>query len=339
MKHDERPYIFIAIFCLVVATVRYYILEGWGFWWHVIAYFLQFILVVGIWQLVGLVNSRLEAYFTFEKHPIKRIVSQVFITMLMISPVFILSYTFAKPYIPKDLDNKHLLMLAMILFVTLLLMIFAFYAYDFFRKLRNSMEEKSRLELAAAKLEQEKSLMQYHHLRNQVNPHFLFNTLSSLDGLIQSDPALASDFVRYLSKVYRYVLEHKENEVVRLETETAFIHNYISLLNIRYGTALKINLIISPAVMDKGIVMVTLQMLIDNAIKHNQVDVSNPLTIEILDEGDKLLIRNNKQARRQINDSTKQGLHQLRQIYGYLAKEPVDVNDNGQFFTVKLPLL
>ena len=87
--------------------------------------------------------------------------------------------------------------------------------------------------------------MQYHHFRNQVNPHFLFNTFSSLDGLIQTNPELASEFVRHLSKVYRYVLEHKENEVVSLETEINFIRNYISLLQIRYKNVLEINLDIS----------------------------------------------------------------------------------------------
>ena len=119
-------------------------------------------------------------------------------------------------------------------------------------------------------MEKERSMLQYHHLKNQVNPHFLFNTFTSLDGLIQTDPDLASDFVRHLSKVYRYVLEHKENEVVSLQTEIDFIQHYFSLLNIRYKDVLHITVNISPAGREKGIVMVTLQMLIDK-IFHTDV--------------------------------------------------------------------
>jgi len=339
MKHDERPYFFIALFCFAIGIVRYYILEGWSLWWHIFTFFIQFLFIVGIWQLVRIINSKLELRFSFGRQAVTRILLQVFITLVLISPVFVISYLIARPYIPSDLDNKHLIMLAVIMFVTLLLMIFAFYAYDFSSKLRVSIEEKSKLEIATARLNEEKSLMQYHHLRNQVNPHFLFNTLTSLDGLIHSNPDLASDFVQHLSKVYRYVLEHKENEVVSLETEANFIQHYISLLKIRYSNALQINMNISPVAMEKGIVMVTLQMLIDNAIKHNQVDPAKPLTIEIRDEDNLLHVRNNKQLRKQIDNSTKKGLQQLKQLYGFLTKHPVTVADSNDFFDIKIPLL
>ena len=181
--------------------------------------------------------------------------------------------------------------------------------------------------------------MQYHHLKNQVNPHFLFNTLTSLDGLIKSNPSLASDFVQHLSKVYRYVLEHKENEVVTLQTELNFIQHYLSLLKIRHKEGIDVRIRISDDGMDKGIVMVTLQMLIDNAIKHNIVQPASPLAIEIFDADGYLHIRNNKQLKRQIELSSKQGLDQLRQLYKYLTDKQVVINEHDHQFEVNLPLL
>lgn len=181
--------------------------------------------------------------------------------------------------------------------------------------------------------------MQYHHLKNQVNPHFLFNAFTSLDGLIQTNPSLASEYVRHLSKVYRYVLEHKENEVVTVNTEMEFIQHYISLLNIRFGEAIKIELSVSSQAREKGIVMVTLQMLIDNAIKHNTVHLKTPLTINVWDQNGNLVVQNNKQLRKQIDHSTKHGLKQLTQLYSYLTNANVLITDEEKSFAVRIPLL
>ena len=157
--------------------------------------------------------------------------------------------------------------------------------------------------------------------------------------MIRSNAPLASDFVQHLSKVYRYVLEHKENEVVSIEEELNFMEHYISLLTIRYKEALKISVDISEEGKEKGIVMVTLQMLIDNAIKHNVLQNSSPLIIEIFNADGYLHVRNNKQLKRQIEHSNKQGLAQLQQLYGYLTERAVVVKNENEFFEVNLPLL
>jgi LytS/YehU family sensor histidine kinase len=111
------------------------------------------------------------------------------------------------------------------------------------------------------------------------------------------------------------------------------------MLKLKHNGALQINLDVSPGAREKGIAMVTLQMLIDNAIKHNTVHPKTPLIITIRDEEDFLTIHNNKQLRKQIELSTKQGLQQLRQLYGFYNKQPVMVVDEPFSFNVKLPLL
>ncbi|MBK7426772.1 MAG: histidine kinase [Saprospiraceae bacterium] len=193
--------------------------------------------------------------------------------------------------------------------------------------------------LKAERLQREQATLKYQQLKNQVNPHLLFNSLSSLDNLIRTDPALASRFVKHMSKVYRYVLQHKENEVVNLETELEFINEYNELQKIRFGNALMININVKEDSLEKGIVMITLQTLIDNAIKHNEVHLSKPLNIQIFDKGEYLIIENNKQLKQSIQDSNQQGLAQLTQLYEYLSKEPLIIEDQLNSFTVKIPLL
>jgi sensor histidine kinase YesM len=339
MKYKQAPYIVIAVLCLVMGIARYNIIEEWPLYFHILVFFFQFILLSGIWNLIRYINSSLKRRFNYTEKPVQTIFLQVFISLLLVSPIFIVSFYFARPYLPSYVSGQYLTLLYVLAYFVLLLLNFGFFAHRFFMDLRTSLEEKNHLKLEAEKLAKEKMMMQYHHLKNQVNPHFLFNTLTSLDGLVHSNPDLASEFIKHLSKVYRYVLEHKENEVVRLQTELEFIEHYIQLLKIRYGKALEIVVEISEVAREKGIAMVTLQMLIDNAIKHNTVGADQPLYITILDEGDYLIVKNRKQIRKQIELSTKQGLQQLRDLYGYLTSVPVEVIEVNQYFKVKLPLL
>ena len=339
ISHKYSPYVFIAILCVVVGIFRGIILIDFPWYVHIISFFGQFITMSAIWQLVGFINHQLEKKFSFEQRPATQIALQVLVTIVLLSPVFITSFLLARPYLPSFVDSRVLALFSILLIMALMVMTFGYYTYDLFIKNKNAREEKARMQLEAAQLEKEKSMMQYHHLKNQVNPHFLFNTLASLDGLIQSNPNLASEFVKHLSKVYRYVLEHKENEVVNMQTELNFIQHYISLLQIRYKDSIQIKLSVSAQGMEKGIVMVTLQMLIDNAIKHNIVQSESPLHISICDEGDYLYIRNNKQLRKQIETSNKHGLQQLQQLYSFITAKPVLINDGKDFFEVKLPLL
>jgi LytS/YehU family sensor histidine kinase len=286
-----------------------------------------------------MVNRQLEKYYSFEKSPVTRISLQVLVSVLLFLPIVFLTVGLLRPYMPSFVDNRYLTLLYMLVLFVLLFLNFSFYAYRFFQEWKQSSEEKMALKLEAERLEREKSLMQYHHLRNQVNPHFLFNTLTSLDGLIGSNPDLASEFVRHLAKVYRYVLVHSENEVVPLQTELDFIQHYIAVLEMKFGEGIRFTISISDKAREKGIAMVTLQMLIDNAIKHNIVRAAMPLQISIYDDGNFLLVRNNKQIRKQLELSTKHGLQHLRTLYHYKSPIEVTIQDTEDIFEVKLPLL
>ncbi|MEP7318676.1 MAG: histidine kinase [Panacibacter sp.] len=339
MKLKLLPYLVILFFTIIISVLRYFLIPEWSLLTHALVFCIQFAFLTFVWKFIEWLGNRLNRYIPFSKNAGKRIMLQLLLSLLLIAPVFFIIVYNAASILPSYATPQFLALIGIIFVIFVTLINFISYFKYFFEQWQRSVISNAELKVTAAQLEKEKSMMQYHHLKNQVNPHFLFNTLTSLDGLIQSDPELASEFIRHLSKVYRYVLEHKDNEVVRLQTEIDFIQHYISLLQIRYKDAVVIKLEISEAGYEKGIVMVTLQMLIDNAIKHNSVQPAEPLTICVRDDEGALYIRNNKQLRRQIDSSTKHGLQQLKQLYSYLSEEPVIITDDDSFFEVKLPLL
>ena len=339
MKWKLLPYIFIVGFSTLVAIIRFLLIPQWSITMHLVVYILQVLFLAIIWSFIKYLSNILDRYFPFEKSPARRIIVQVILAFLFITPVYLLFIFNIDRFRLPFMNTQFLAITSMLFFVFILLLNLGHNAFYFFRQWQKSVEEKAALEIHTASMEREKSISQYQRLKNQVNPHFLFNTLTSLDGLIGSDPELASKFVRHLSKVYRYVLEHAENEVVTVQTEIDFIDHYIAMLKLKHDGALQINLDVSAEAREKGIAMVTLQMLIDNAIKHNMVHPKTPLVITIRDEEDFLTIQNNKQLRKQIELSTKQGLQHLRQLYAFLDKKPVIVVDEPFSFNVKLPLL
>lgn len=207
-----------------------------------------------------------------------------------------------------------------------------FFTHYFINRWKDSL-------VVAERLEKEKSQVQFDNLKNQLNPHFLFNALTSLNGLIFENQGLASQFLQHLSKVYRYVLQNKDKNFVPLQTELDFIQNYVFLLRTRFQQALVIRLDISDGARERAIVPVTLQILIENAVKHNIADEDRPLQIEVITIGDYLVVSNNLQLRKHVDTSNKQGLENLKSLYLFLTEKPVIIGKTDDRFAVKIPLL
>lgn len=340
MKNKNIPYLIIFVGSLVTAIIRLTVIEGWSLGWHAFFLGLQIIGFLFVWEVIKRLNVFFDKTMPYSSGTTMRLLVQEICAVIAAFPVFFLFYYIVTTYLrPYFITPQFIAIGSVLMLVVIFLMNFYFYNEYLSKQWRQSVEDKAKLQVEAAELQREKSLMQYHHLKNQVNPHFLFNAFTSLDGLIQTNAALASEYVRHLSKVYRYVLEHKENAVVTVSTEMEFIQHYISLLKIRFGEAIKIEMSVSGQAKEKGIVMVTLQMLIDNAIKHNMVHVKTPLTINVWDQNGNLFVQNNKQLRKQIDHSTKHGLKQLTQLYTYLADAKVKIADEEKSFAVQIPLL
>jgi len=194
-------------------------------------------------------------------------------------------------------------------------------------------------QIQMTRLKHEKAEIQYHNLINHLNPHFLFNSLTSLNSLILTKPKEASLFLRKLSVIYRYILQNKDSELVSLQAELTFAQNYIDLQTTRFGEGLHISINVTPDSLPRQIVPVTLQNLLENAIKHNIVSDDTPLNILIYTETDTLFVKNSLQRKSFVETSNKQGLNSLKSLYRYLSPRGVTVDETANEFRVSVPLL
>lgn len=193
-------------------------------------------------------------------------------------------------------------------------------------------------ELNAAQLQKESMKAQYDSLRSQVNPHFLFNSLNALTNLIYEDPDKAAKFVKQLSEVYRYVLDTQGKELVSLDEEIRFLKSYLFLQQIRFGDKLKVDLQVDAS--EAQVAPLVLQMLVENAIKHNVISSEHPLKIRIFGEEGNIVIENNVLRKNVLPEESKGiGLENIRRRYNFLSNRPVEVVSDDLAFTVKLPIL
>ena len=218
--------------------------------------------------------------------------------------------------------------------LTIILLVSALYeGVYFYDRWRASMVEQERLR-------REYVESQLAGLRDQVNPHFLFNSLNTLAYLIPEDPQRAVHFVRKLSKVYRYILEMRDKQLIPLAEELAFLDAYVFLLQERFGDNLRVDIDIPAARREDRVVPLSLQMLFENAIKHNVISQDRPLTIRVfVEDGDHLVVTNKLQVRPQATPSTGVGLENIRNRYAFFCDRPVVVTQTDEAFRVELPLL
>jgi two-component system, LytTR family, sensor kinase len=214
-----------------------------------------------------------------------------------------------------------------------IIMIIAVYESIYFmHQLKHSIEEKETLK-------RENLNAQLDALRTQVNPHFLFNNLNTLISLIPENPTHATDFVQQMSKLYRHILEVKDEKSILLKDELAVLKAYAFLLQTRFGNNLKVIIDVPEEKMNKRIVPLSLQLLMENAIKHNIVSTEKPLQIHVFSDNGSLLVDNNLQMKKQISESTGIGLDNIRNRYKLLDGKTVKVTETDTNFTVSIPLI
>jgi sensor histidine kinase YesM len=188
-------------------------------------------------------------------------------------------------------------------------------------------------------LKRENLLAKYEALKNQVNPHFLFNNLNTLSGMVDQKHELATDFIKKLSDIYRYVLEQNDKEFVSIKDEIKFVDDYVFLTKMRFGKGLIFNSYITNY-LNIQVVPSGIQMLVENAIKHNILSDDMPLKIEMEIEDGFIIVRNNLQKKMTINSGKKPlGLENLKKRYAYLSGASVVVTESDNKFIVKLPII
>ncbi|WP_461754606.1 histidine kinase [Myroides sp. LJL115] len=195
------------------------------------------------------------------------------------------------------------------------------------------------------KVEKQKEIVvnvsaQYESLKNQLDPHFLFNSLNVLSSLIEEDQDKAVEFTHSLSKTYRYILEQKDKDLVPLEQELEFAKVYIDLLQMRFEDTLIFDLPQNIEQQGAKVVPLSLQLLLENAIKHNKATEQEPITIRIMEKSNGyLVVENNLNKKKILEQRQGIGLDNIKRRYSYLSSKPVKVEQSEEFFTVSIPIL
>ncbi len=179
----------------------------------------------------------------------------------------------------------------------------------------------------------------FETLKNQIDPHFLFNSLNVLSSLIEENPENAQRFTTALSKVYRYVLEQKDKDLVPIQEELAFAKTYMNLLQMRFENSLTYEISIENIDPEAKVVPLSLQLLLENAVKHNIISEQKPLHIKIYIEKDTLIIQNNFQKKAVLQEGQGVGIQNIISRYAIITNRKVTIEQNERSFTVKLPIL
>jgi hypothetical protein len=281
------------------------------------------------YRIIVLLNRTLP----WSRKPLVRVPLQFLAAVATGSVVGIIGTLTAYLINPYTDELPHVLLVnAMILSVINLMAMASLEAWIFFREGRISRQK-------AEKLEHELLKSRFEVLKTQINPHFLFNSLNVLSELVYTDPAKAEEFIGEFASIYRYVLETIEKPVVPVESELEFARSYLFLQQIRYGSTLGFTVSLDASVLPMLIPSLSLQTVLENAIKHNVVDAANPLTISVTAEAGCLVIRNNLRKKVASRPSTGLGQANLVQRYGLIGPEKPRFTLHNDEYIVHLPLI
>ena len=287
----------------------------------------------------GIINDSLSNKWDWIEHTNTRIWAGIVTTVLYTVPVVLLIdyvnfIVISGHNIDRFFSGRYLWQ--HVFYIILSFGVSAFiHARGFMIQWKNAVKQESTKQEIVAKTETAK----FESLKNQLDPHFLFNSLNVLTSLIGENPQQAERFTTKLSKVYRYVLEQRNKDLVPIEEELKFAKTYMELLGMRFEEAVQFNIPDNISNNELKIVPLSLQLLLENAVKHNVVSTSKPLTINIYEEGSYLIITNNVNPKEAIGKSTKIGLQNIADRYGLITDKGVKIENNNKTFKVSLPLL
>ncbi len=285
------------------------------------------------WKGMTWIIMVLERRIPWLKSPIKRMIYQV-LALTVFFGVLIFFGIFLWARLAEGLSFRMIMAEALpslkVAFAFMFLSLLIGNAVLFFKNWKKSAIQQEELKRAHLAL-------QYQSLKDQVRPHFLFNSLSSLATLINTDSEKATQFVHKLSDVYRYVLEQRENELVPLKDDLKFMEDYIFLQKIRFGENLRVETNLDQD-LNRLIIPLSLQMLVENAIKHNEISKDHPLLIAITSTGSgHVIVKNNLQRREVSEPSLGSGLENLRKQIGYFSNDSLLVQEEADAFIVRIP--
>ena len=296
---------------------------------------LNSIVVGGIFAIgLSLIVNILDRKIPWLQAPVKRLVVQFFVTVVFSLIIIALAIPITGYFMDQQITSDYFVR-------TGYFMLKIAFSFIFVGSLiTNSILFFKNWKEAAVQqeiLKREQLALQYETLKSQVNPHFLFNNLNSLTSLISSNPEKAIQFVKKLSEVYRYVLEQKDHELVDLETELRFVESYIYLQKIRFENNLDVKIDVQAK--NYKVIPLSVQMLVENAIKHNEISDRNPMQISIFTTDNQFLVVENKLRKKSGTEGSGSGIQNISDRYKFFTDKQVEIAVNTERFRISIPLL
>ena len=329
---------FILLGVFVVLTLLNVVMGGKVAWNIELAMSFGFTMLYGysLYYANAILFMQLDNYFKEERFSRKRLFIGAFASFLLSIFVIFLLRIFEdviiegkslEAFLATERPANYLVAIVVTFFVTL--GIHAFYFYKAYQE--NKVKEQKVIAGTAS--------AQFESLKNQIDPHFLFNSLNVLSSLIEENPENAQKFTTSLSKIYRYVLEQKDKELVPVAEELAFAKTYMNLLKMRFENSITFELPDGFNNDEAKVVPLSLQLLLENCIKHNVVSESKPLHIKIYIENNQLVVENNLQKKEVLSDRKGVGLQNIVNRYAILTQRKVLVEETEKSFKILVPIL
>jgi sensor histidine kinase YesM len=287
-----------------------------------------------IWEGNRYLLFSLRSYFDWFNKPLRKIVTLVLAISFYTIPVSALLLVIWYKLFDEGIVNWNVVTTATL--ITMVCVMFITHVYETVFLVREAENEKIKKE----QLERARVEAELEALKSQIDPHFIFNSLNTLSHLIEERPVKAKQFTDNLADVYRYILQNKTRELVLLREEVTFLEDYFSLLKIRFEQAVQLEIDIDGSSMDQYLIPpISLQILAENAIKHNEFSDALPLVLTVKMEKDELVIHNRVRRKMLRKASSRIGLNNLGERYRLTTNKEIAVAENADDFTVSLPVL
>ncbi len=324
---------------MVIGTVFLLIFRNFSLNGIMTNYLISALYSFGLGFGIGVINDWLSDKWDWVTQTNQRVAAGIITTVLYTVPVVLLIdyIIFIKIY-DNNIENffRGNFLWIHLFYIILALGVSAFlHARGFMIRWKESLSQEKTQHQIVAKTESAK----FETLKSQIDPHFLFNSLNVLTSLIGENPHQAEKFTTKLSKIYRYVLEQRNKELTPLTEELKFAKTYMELLQMRFEDAVIFHIPTKVSNSELKIVPLSLQLLLENAVKHNVVSSSKPLKITMYEKEGFLWIENNVNPKETLAKSTKVGLQNITDRYGLITNKNVEIQKNNKTFTVRLPLL
>ena len=298
-----------------------------------------FVIIISLWISNRFIIIKFHHKFKNDRNKKKKLTLRyllsIIVSLFIVMPSVRVYHTFCTSHFDPLDTGDYILSHRMLYLITIL---FVYFINANYERLFLFMELSEKA-VEAEKYKKDSIEAKFKNLKNKINPHFLFNTFNALSEIIEEDPPKAANLVQELSDVYRYVLDNQEMNWVNLEKELNFAYAYISLLKMRFEDNFVVDINIPENVYDTMITPLTMQILIENTVKHNEISSRNKLSLEIFVEDQAIIVRNNLQPKEADGNGTSFGLTNLSERYRFLSDKKLIIQKTEKEFIVKIPII